>query len=154
MFSVSYSQGDVWRGLTPSHSDEHSWCETVAPVPQGVGRVLALRMDPPFKMVLATGSWSQDEVGVHMPSRHHTMCRDAVPPTAIWSVRSAPAVAGGGRVGSTPAPSPILQADCRQLDKEFTCPRMLSSRCPQSLGHRSIPPVRLAAALDSKQSAQ
>ena len=50
--------------------------------------------------------------------------------------------------GVTPPPHPLLQAGCRQLGKEFTCPRMLWSRCRQSLGHRSIPPVRLAAALD------
>lgn len=42
-------------------------------------------MDLPFKMALASGSRSQDGVGIHVLCRHHTVCRDAAPPTAIWS---------------------------------------------------------------------
>lgn len=83
-------------------------CETAAPVPQGVGRVLALRMEwilrsrwhwrvaPGVKMELASTCPADT-----------TPCRDAAPPTAIWS-RSVVALRG---LASSPLTPSRLAAD-------------------------------------------
>ena len=104
MFSVSYSQGDVCRGLTPSRSDEHSRWETGAST-SGSGPCTCSE----------NGSSIQDGIGEwllesrwswhpHAQQTPHHVQRCCASHCNLEHKKCN--CCGGGRVGGTPAPHP------------------------------------------------
>ena len=104
VFSVSYSQGDVCRGLTPSRSDEHSRWETGAST-SGSGPCTCSE----------NGSSIQDGIGEwllesrwswhpHAQQTPHHVQRCYASHCNLEHKKCN--CSGGGRVGGTPAPHP------------------------------------------------